>query len=158
MPPPASIAISGRSVGTKYQRAVGTDFVTWAASYSRFSAIVRWVRLLRGAEVSRGRPAGELDMIVRFLVAPRGVKQRVGLPDVRTWTSISPRANLPARPCCVNAGPARRQGKPPGDADSRPREPHPFFEARDNASTRVPVTLKMRLFGGNIRLPTVGVR
>jgi DnaJ-class molecular chaperone len=77
---------------------------------------------------------------VPFLVAARGGKQRVNLPDGKTLDIDVP------------------EGRPAGDAYVEIHvDPHPFFEPRDNdIHVELPVTLTEAVLGGRIRVPTVG--
>src|SRR6266851_3759448 len=82
---------------------------------------------------------------VPFLVAARGGKQRVNLPDGKTLR-------------LKGQGMPGAKGRPPGDAYVEIHvEPHAFFEPRDNdIHVELPVTLTEAVLGGRIRVPTVG--
>src|SRR5262245_2974827 len=96
---------------------------------------------------------------VPFLVAARGGKQRVNLPDGKTLDIDIPEGATDGQTLRLyGQGMPGTKGRPPGDAYVEIRvEPHAFFEARDNdIHVEVPVTLQEAALGGKIRVPTVG--
>jgi DnaJ-class molecular chaperone len=98
-------------------------------------------------------------LTVPFLVAARGGKQRVGLPDGRTLDIDVPEGTTDGTTLRLKGqGMPGRDGKPAGDAYVEIRvQPHPFFEPRDNdIHVELPVTLTEAVLGGRIKVPTVG--
>jgi DnaJ-class molecular chaperone len=96
---------------------------------------------------------------VPFLVAARGGKQRVNLPDGKTLDIDIPEGAVDGQTLRLKGqGMPGAQGRPPGDAYVEIHvDPHPFFEARDNdIHVEVPVTVTEAALGGRIRVPTVG--
>jgi len=99
------------------------------------------------------------SLSVPFLVAARGGKQRVGLPDGRTLDIDVPEGTTDGTTLRLKGqGMPGRDGKPAGDAYVEIRvQPHPFFEPRDNdIHVELPVTLSEAVLGGKIKVPTVG--
>lgn len=95
---------------------------------------------------------------VPFLMAARGGKQRVNLPDGRTLDIDVPEGTTNGQTLRLKGqGMPGTQGRPPGDAYVEIHvEPHAFFEARDNdIHVEVPVTVTEATLGGRIRVPTV---
>ncbi len=115
-----------------------------------------------------GRGGGGFDMSgmpltytlrVPFLIAARGGKQRVGLPDGRTLDIDVPEGAADGQTLRLKGqGMPGANGAPPGDAYVEIRvEPHAFFEARDNdIHVELPVTITEASLGGKVRVPTVG--
>jgi len=98
-------------------------------------------------------------LTVPFLVAARGGKQRVGLPDGRTLDIDVPEGTADGTTLRLKGqGMPGRDGKPAGDAYVEIRvQPHPFFEPRDNdIHIELPVTLTEAVLGGKVKVPTVG--
>jgi DnaJ-class molecular chaperone len=98
-------------------------------------------------------------LTVPFLVAARGGKQRVTLPDGRTLDIDVPEGTTDGTTLRLKGqGMPGAKGKPPGDAYVEIRvQPHPFFEPRDNdIHIELPVTLNEAVLGGKIQVPTVG--
>ena len=96
---------------------------------------------------------------VPFLVAARGGKQRVNLPDGKTLDIDIPEGAIDGQTLRLKGqGMPGAKGRPPGDAYVEIHvEPHAFFEARDNdIHVEVPVTVTEAALGGRIRVPTVG--
>jgi len=99
------------------------------------------------------------SLSVPFLVAARGGKQRVGLPDGRTLDIDVPEGTADGTTLRLKGqGMPGRDGKPAGDAYVEIRvQPHPFFEPRDNdIHLELPVTLNEAALGGRVKVPTVG--
>jgi DnaJ-class molecular chaperone len=115
-----------------------------------------------------GRGGGGFDMSgmpltytlrVPFLVAARGGKQRVGLPDGRMLDIDVPEGAADGQTLRLKGqGMPGANGAPAGDAYVEIRvEPHAFFEARDNdIHVELPVTITEAALGGKVRVPTVG--
>jgi len=96
---------------------------------------------------------------VPFLVAARGGKQRVNLPDGKTLDIDIPEGTTNGQTLRLKGqGMPGRKGRPAGDAYVEILvEPHAFFEPRDNdIHLEVPVTPTEAVLGGRIRVPTVG--
>jgi DnaJ-class molecular chaperone len=96
---------------------------------------------------------------VPFLVAARGGKQRVTLPDGKTLDIDVPEGTTNGQTLRLKGqGMPGTKGRPAGDAYVEIHvEPHAFFEPRDNdIHVEVPVTLPEAVLGGRIRVPTVG--
>jgi len=99
------------------------------------------------------------SLSVPFLVAARGGKQRVGLPDGRTLDIDVPEGTTDGTTLRLRGqGMPGRDGKPAGDAYVEIRvQPHPFFEPRDNdIHIELPVTVTEAVLGGRVKVPTVG--
>ena len=98
-------------------------------------------------------------LTVPFLIAARGGKQRVGLPDGRSLDIDVPEGTTDGTTLRLKGqGMPGRDGKPAGDAYVEIRvQPHPFFEPRDNdLHVELPVTPTEAVLGGKIKVPTVG--
>ncbi|MBN9085644.1 MAG: J domain-containing protein [Reyranella sp.] len=99
------------------------------------------------------------SLSVPFLVAARGGKQRVGLPDGRTLDIDVPEGTADGTTLRLKGqGMPGREGQPAGDAYVEIRvQPHPFFEPRDNdVHVELPVTVTEAALGGKVKVPTVG--
>ena len=105
------------------------------------------LRLRRRATAKRlrhGRHAGDLQPAVPFLVAARGGKQRVNLPDGKTLDIDVPEGTTDGTTLRLKGqGMPGAKGRPAGDAYVEIHvEPHAFFEPRDNdIHVELPVTL-----------------
>ena len=116
----------------------------------------------------RGHGGGGFDMggmpvtyslRVPFLVAARGGKQRVTLPDGKTLDIDVPEGTTDGQTLRLKGqGMPGSQGRPAGDAYVEIRvEPHAFFQPRDSdVHVELPVTLAEAALGGKVRVPTVG--
>jgi DnaJ-class molecular chaperone len=96
---------------------------------------------------------------VPFLVAARGGKQRVNLPDGKTLDIDVPEGTTDGQTLRLKGqGMPGAKGRPAGDAYVEIHvDPHAFFEPRDNdIHVELPVTLSEAVLGGRIRVPTVG--
>jgi DnaJ-class molecular chaperone len=112
-----------------------------------------------GAGFDMGGMPVTYSLRVPFLVAARGGKQRVTLPDGRTLDIDIPEGMGDGQTLRLKGqGMPGTQGRPPGDAYVEIRvEPHAFFEARDNdIHVELPVTVTEAALGGKVRVPTVG--
>jgi len=117
-------------------------------------------------DLAGGRHAGPRDgralsftMAVPFLIAARGGKQRVTLPDGRTLDIDIPEGSTDRTTIRLKGqGMPGRDGGKPGDAYVELHvEPHAFFEARDNnIHVELPVTLQEAVLGAKVKVPTVG--
>ena len=148
--------------GGKYERAGAHDsFVDMGGIFSEMFGERRGF----GAG---GHGAGGFDMSgmpvtyslrVPFLVAARGGKQRVDLPDGKTLDIDIPEGMTDGQTLRLKGqGMPGSQGRPAGDAYVEIRvEPHAFFQTRDNdIHVDLPVTLTEATLGGNVKVPTVG--
>ena len=148
--------------GGKYERAGAHDsFVDMGGIFSEMFGERRGF----GAG---GHGAGGFDMSgmpvtyslrVPFLVAARGGKQRVDLPDGKTLDIDIPEGMGDGQTLRLKGqGMPGSQGRPAGDAYVEIRvEPHAFFQTRDNdIHVELPVTLTEATLGGKVRVPTVG--
>jgi DnaJ-class molecular chaperone len=148
--------------GGKYERAGAHDsFVDMGGIFSEMFGERRGF----GAG---GHGAGGFDMSgmpvtyslrVPFLVAARGGKQRVDLPDGKTLDIDIPEGMTDGQTLRLKGqGMPGSQGRPAGDAYVEIRvEPHAFFQTRDNdIHVDLPVTLTEATLGGKVKVPTVG--
>jgi DnaJ-class molecular chaperone len=112
---------------------------------------------------ARGGPRDGMPMSftmsVPFLIAARGGKQRVTMPDGRTLDIDIPEGSADRTTIRLKGqGTPGREGGKPGDAYVELHvEPHAFFEARDNdVHVELPVTVTEAALGGKVKVPTVG--
>ena len=157
---------AGGMGGAKYERAgAHEEFVDMGGIFSEMFG-QRGGRnggfAFRGAD-GEGFDMGGLPVTytlrVPFLVAARGGKQRVNLPDGKTLDIDIPEGAIDGQTLRLKGqGMPGAKGRPPGDAYVEIHvEPHAFFEARDNdIHVEVPVTVTEAVLGGRIRVPTVG--
>ncbi|MBN9513473.1 MAG: J domain-containing protein [Alphaproteobacteria bacterium] len=162
MPPRGFYRDQAGGFGGKYERAGAHDsFVDMGGIFSEMFGERRGF----GAG---GHGAGGFDMSgmpvtyslrVPFLVAARGGKQRVDLPDGKTLDIDIPEGMGDGQTLRLKGqGMPGSQGRPAGDAYVEIRvEPHAFFQTRDNdIHVELPVTLTEATLGGKVRVPTVG--
>jgi DnaJ-class molecular chaperone len=152
---------AGGPSGQKYRRAGGhEDFVDMGGVFSEMFGDRRGFGFGGGAEgFDMGGLPVSYTLGVPFLVAARGGKQRVGLPDGRTLDIDVPEGTTDGTTLRLKGqGMPGANGKPAGDAYVEIRvQPHAFFEARDNdIHIEVPATLREAVLGGRIKVPTVG--
>ena len=153
---------AGGPTGRKYRRAGGHEsFVDMGGVFSEMFGE------RRGFGGGPGFDGGGFDMsglplsytlAVPFLVAARGGKQRVTLPDGRTLDIDVPEGTIDGQTLRLKGqGMPGRDGRPPGDAYVEIRvQPHAFFEARDNdIHVELPVTVREAVLGAKVRVPTV---
>ncbi|MFO1160712.1 MAG: J domain-containing protein [Reyranellaceae bacterium] len=156
---------AGGFAGDKYAHAGGHEsFVDMGGIFSEMFG----QRGRRGGFSFRGGDGEEFEMDglpvtyslrVPFLVAARGGKQRVNLPDGRTLDIDVPEGAINGQTLRLKGqGMPGTKGRPAGDAYVEIHvEPHAFFEARDSdIHVEVPVTVPEAVLGGRIRVPTVG--
>jgi DnaJ-class molecular chaperone len=115
-----------------------------------------------------GRGGGGFDMggmpvtyslHVPFLVAARGGKQRVNLPDGKTLDIDVPEGTTDGQTLRLKGqGMPGTQGQPAGDAYVEIHvDPHAFFQPRDNdIHIELPVTVSEAALGGKVKVPTIG--
>lgn len=162
MPPRGFYRDQAGGFGGKYERAGAHEsFVDMGGVFSEMFGERRGF----GAG---GHGAGGFDMSgmpvtyslrVPFLVAARGGKQRVDLPDGKTLDIDIPEGMGDGQTLRLKGqGMPGSQGRPAGDAYVEIRvEPHAFFQPRDNdIHVDLPVTLTEATLGGKVKVPTVG--
>jgi DnaJ-class molecular chaperone len=114
-----------------------------------------------GGGFARGPGGGgslSFTMAVPFLVAARGGRQRVSLPDRRSLEIEIPEGAMDRQTIRLKGqGLPGVNGGPPGDAYVELHvEPHAFFERRDsNIHMELPVTVSEAVLGGKVRVPTI---
>lgn len=111
---------------------------------------------------SRGFGGGggslSFTLAVPFLIAARGGRQRVSLPDGRSLEIEIPEGATDRQTIRLKGqGLPDPNGGPAGDAYVELHlEPHAFFERRDsNVHMELPVSLTEAVLGGKVRVPTV---
>lgn len=143
--------------GGKYERAGAHDsFVDMGGIFSDMFGERRGYN--GGGFDTSGMPV-TYSLRVPFLVAARGGKQRVDLPDGKTLDIDIPEGTTDGQTLRLKGqGMPGSQGRPAGDAYVEIRvDPHAFFEARDNdIHVELPVTITEAALGGKVRVPTVG--
>lgn len=160
---------AGGPGGAKYYRSNGQDeFVDMGGIFSEMFGQRRGFGGGRGAEGFEGfegfgRGGGGMPVSytlpVPFLVAARGGKQRVGLPDGKTLDIDVPEGTTDGTTLRLKGqGMPGANGGPAGDAYVEIKvQPHAFFEARDsNIHVELPVTIAEAALGGKIKVPTIG--
>lgn len=157
----------GGGFGGKYQRGGGHEaFVDMGDIFSEMFGQRRGGFEFRGEGGEAGFEGFDIGglpvtytLTVPFLVAARGGKQRVNLPNGKTLDIDIPEGATDGQTLRLKGqGMPGRQGKPAGDAYVEIRVlPHAFFEARDNdIHVELPVTLSEAVLGGKVKVPTVG--
>ena len=145
--------------GAKYRRSGGHDsFVDMGGIFSEMFGERRGF--------SGGFPGGDMggmpvtySLAIPFLVAARGGKQRVTLPNGKTLDIDVPEGATDGQTLRLKGqGMPGGEGRPAGDAYVELHvQPHAFFEARDNdVHVELPVTVTEAVLGGKIKVPTVG--
>jgi DnaJ-class molecular chaperone len=152
---------AGGPGGRKYYRAGGSEeFVDMGGIFSEMFGERRGGFGFGGAEgFDMGGLPVSYTLSVPFLVAARGGKQRVNLPDGRTLDIDVPEGTADGTTLRLKGqGMPGTKGQPAGDAFVEIHvQPHAFFETRDNdIHVEVPVTLPEAVLGGRIKVPTVG--
>jgi DnaJ-class molecular chaperone len=151
---------AGGPAGRKYQRAGGhEEFVDMGGIFSEMFGDRRGFGFGGAEGFDMGGLPVTYTLSVPFLVAARGGKQRVGLPDGRTLDIDVPEGTRDGTTLRLKGqGMPGAKGQPAGDAFVEIRvQPHAFFEARDNdIHVEVPVTLREAVLGDRIKVPTVG--
>jgi DnaJ-class molecular chaperone len=152
---------AGGPGGAKYRRAGGHEsFVDMGGIFSEMFGDRRGFGFGGGADGIdlSGLPV-TYTLAVPFLVAARGGKQRVGLPNGKTLDIDVPEGAVDGQTLRLKGqGVPGGEGKPAGDAYVEIRvQPHAFFEARDNdIHVELPVTVTEAALGGKVRVPTIG--
>jgi DnaJ-class molecular chaperone len=153
---------AGGPGGAKYYRSGGQEeFVDMGGVFSEMFGQRRGFGGGEGFEggFDMGGLPVTYTLAVPFLVAARGGKQRVGLPNGKTLDIDVPEGAVDGQTLRLKGqGMPGRKGQPAGDAYVEIRvQPHAFFEARDNdIHMELPVTLTEAVLGGKVRVPTIG--
>ena len=156
---------AGGMGGAKYRRSGGQEeFVDMGGVFSEMFGQRRGFDFRDGGgEGFEGFDMSGLPvtytLAVPFLVAARGGKQRVNLPNGRTLDIDIPEGAADGQTLRLKGqGMPGSKGRPAGDAYVEIRvRPHAFFEARDNdIHVELPVTPTEAVLGGKVRVPTVG--
>ncbi len=156
---------AGGAGGAKYRRAGGhEEFVDMGGIFSEMFGDRRGYGFGGGPEEGfggfdmSGLPV-TYTLSVPFLVAARGGKQRVNLPNGKTIDIDIPEGATDGQTLRLKGqGMPGSKGRPAGDAYVEIRiQPHAFFEARDNdIHVELPVTLTEAVLGGKVKVPTIG--
>ena len=151
----------GRGGASTSMPAATNPSSTWAASSPRCSASGRGsaVRGFGDDGFDMGGMPVTYSLRVPFLVAARGGKQRVTLPDGKTLDIDVPEGTTDGQTLRLKGqGMPGAQGRPAGDAYVEIHvEPHAFFEPRDNdIHVELPVTVTEAALGGKVKVPTMG--
>jgi DnaJ-class molecular chaperone len=112
-----------------------------------------------GAGFDMGGMPVTYSLRVPFLVAARGGKQRVTLPDGKTLDIDVPEGTTDGQTLRLKGqGMPGTQGRPAGDAYVEIHvDPHAFFQPRDNdIHVDLPVTVTEAALGGKVKVPTIG--
>ncbi|HZQ02192.1 MAG TPA: J domain-containing protein [Reyranella sp.] len=145
--------------GRKYQRGAGPEeFVDINDILSGMFGERHGFGAGGGGFDTSGLPVS-YTLSVPFLIAARGGKRRVTMPDGRTLDIDVPEGTTNGTTLRLKGqGMPGAQGKPAGDAYVEIHvQPHAFFEARDNdIHIELPVTLTEAVLGGKVKVPTVG--
>jgi DnaJ-class molecular chaperone len=155
---------AGGPTGRKYRRAGGHEsFVDMGGVFSEMFGEGRGFGFGGAEGVENGFDMSGLpvtySLSVPFLVAARGGRQRVNLPDGRTLDIDVPEGTGNGQILRLKGqGMPGAKGKPAGDAYVEIHvQPHAFFEPRDNdIHVELPVTLTEAVLGGRVKVPTVG--
>ena len=161
---------AGGPGGAKYQRSGGQDeFVDMGGIFSEMFGQRRGFGGGGGAggaegfEGFGGFGGGGMpvtySLSVPFLIAARGGKQRVGLPEGKTLDIDVPEGTTDGTTLRLKGqGMPGANGRPAGDAYVEIKvQPHAFFEARDsNIHVELPVTITEAALGGKVKVPTIG--
>jgi DnaJ-class molecular chaperone len=159
---------AGGPGGAKYQRSGGQDeFVDMGGIFSEMFGQRRGFGGGGGPEGFEGfggfGGGGGMpvtySLSVPFLIAARGGKQRVGLPDGKTLDIDVPEGTADGTTLRLKGqGMPGAKGQPAGDAYVEIKvQPHAFFEPRDsNIHVELPVTITEAALGGKIKVPTIG--
>ena len=146
-----------RPGGRKYDRGGGNEsFVDMGGIFSEMFGQRRGGG---GGGFDMGGMPLSFTLSVPFLVAARGGKQRVTLPDGRTLDIDIPEGATDKQTLRLKGqGMPGQDGGPAGDAYIELHvEPHAFFEPRDNnIHIELPVTLAEAVLGGKVKVPTIG--
>jgi len=154
---------AGGPGGAKYSRSGGQEeFVDMGGVFSEMFGQRRGFggggADFAGGGFDRGGTPVTYTLPVSFLVAARGGKQRVGLPDGKTLDIDVPEGTTDGTTLRLKGqGMPGANGRPAGDAYVEIRvQPHAFFEARDtDIHMELPVTITEATLGGKVKVPTV---
>ncbi len=144
---------AGGPGGAKYYRTGGQE------DFGDMSGIFEEMFRRRGGNgaggfgFEAGPPPVTYTLPIAFLIAARGGKQRVTMPNGKTLDIDVPEGATDGQTLRLKG-----QGTAGGDAYVELRvQPHAFFEARDNnIHVELPVTITEAALGGKVKVPTVG--
>ena len=142
---------AGGPGGAKYYRSGGQE------EFGDMSGIFEEMFRRRGGNggggFDSGPPPVTYTLPIPFLIAARGGKQRVTMPNGKTLDIDVPEGATDGQTLRLKG-----QGTSGGDAYVELRgQPHAFFEARDNnIHVELPVTITEAALGGKVKVPTVG--
>ena len=143
--------------GGKYERAGAHEsFVDMGGVFSEMFGERRG---FGGGGFDMGGMPVTYSLRVPFLVAARGGKQRVTLPDGKTLDIDVPEGTTDGQTLRLKGqGMPGSQGRPAGDAYVEIHvDPHAFFQPRDNdIHVELPVTVSEAALGGKVKVPTIG--
>ena len=148
--------------GRKYDRGGGEDaFVDMGGIFGEMFGERRGFGGGFGGGGFGGGPPPPLTFTLRipFLIAARGGKQRVTLPDGKTLDIAIPEGARDRQTIRLKGqGMPGAKGKPAGDAYVELHiDAHAFYEPRDNdIHVELPVTVTEAALGGKVKVPTVG--
>jgi len=157
---------AGGAGGAKYQRGGGNEeFVDMGGIFSEMFGARRGFTgggfgggdFADGGFDRSGMPV-TYALTVPFLVAARGGKQRVNLPDGKTLDIDVPEGTVDGQTLRLKGqGMPGSKGRPAGDAYVEIRvQPHAFFQTKDNdIHVELPVTITEAALGGKVKVPTV---
>jgi len=159
MPPRGFYRDQAGGRGGKYERASGHEsFVDMGGIFSEMFGERRGFNGGAGGFDTGGMPV-TYSLRVPFLIAARGGKQRVNLPDGKTLDIDVPEGTSDGQTLRLKGqGMPGSQGRPAGDAYVEIHvDPHAFFQPRDNdIHVELPVTVTEAALGGKVKVPTVG--
>ena len=144
---------AGGPGGAKYYRSGGQE------EFGDMSGIFEEMFRRRGGNggggfgFDAGPPPVTYTLPIPFLIAARGGKQRVTMPNGKTLDIDVPEGATDGQTLRLKG-----QGTSGGDAYVELRvQPHAFFEVRDsNIHVELPVTITEAALGGKVKVPTVG--
>jgi len=146
--------------GHKYERAGAHEsFVDMGGIFSEMFGERRGFGGGGGGGFDMGGMPVSYSLRVPFLVAARGGKQRVTLPDGKTLDIDVPEGTTDGQTLRLKGqGMPGTQGRPAGDAYVEIHvDPHAFFQPRDNdIHVELPVTVSEATLGGKVKVPTIG--
>ncbi len=160
MPPRGFYRDQAGGRGGKYERASGHEsFVDMGGIFSEMFGERRGFNGGGGGGFDTGGMPVTYSLRVPFLIAARGGKQRVNLPDGKTLDIDVPEGTSDGQTLRLKGqGMPGSQGRPAGDAYVEIHvDPHAFFQPRDNdIHVELPVTVTEAALGGKVKVPTVG--
>ena len=149
----------GQPGGAQYYRSGGEEeFVDMGGIFSEMFGQRRGGGGGFGGFETGGMPV-TYTLPIPFLIAARGGKQRVTMPNGKTLDIDVPEGAVDGQTLRLKGqGMPGGPGRPAGDAYVELRvQPHAFFEARDsNIHVELPVTITEAALGGKVKVPTIG--